>query len=465
MSKPVINNNDKKECKFVVHVPREATEDGDVKRPDLHFIKEVTHKEDGTKESKLVIVKDFQKPFYITKPHFQNHKQKKESESLDKLNKFFATESSMLEEVAKKLGTRFLGKKNERFIKDSPYVYGLDVSSRTYIKKAYMDKFNIFTPYEVCVLDIEREIIDEQRVSVISITLGKKTFTCINQNWLEKSEDNLRKIDMLYKNMVPKVDYVQDVEDETIFCKTELEMVTKTFEKLHIWKPDIVEIWNILYDLGVILEILEKNNIDPKDIFSDPTIPKEYRYFKLKKGKVSKMTEKGVHKSLDFYEQWHTVITPSTFYFIDGASAYYYIRQGGKKVPTGYGMDSIIEKEAGKEFKKLKIEDGIAEKLEKADWHIYMSNKKKHEYVVYNKYDTRGPLVLDAATQDLNTNLPVLSGYSPFEYFDSNPIRIVEALHFFYLERNYVLGTAPNTKDNDKRLGLGDWISTLVKEY
>ena len=453
--------NLKRECKFVVHVPKATDADGEEIRPDLHFVKEVIFKENGEQVKNLRIIKDFQKPFYITKPHFQNHQQKKESESIDKLNKFFATESDMLKEVSKKLGARYQGKANERFIKDNPYIYGLDVTSRTYIKKAYVDKFGIFTPYEVCVLDIEREITGEQRVSVISITLGKKTFTVINKNWYDDTEANRQKIMTAYTNMAPKVDYVQDIEDETIFCKTEIDMVKEIFKKLHLWKPDIVEIWNIMYDLGVILEIIEKANIDPKDIFSDPDIPERYRYFRLKKGKVSKMTEKGVHKSLDFYEQWHTVIAPCSFYIIDGASAYYYIRQGGKKVPTGYGMDSIIEKEAGKEFKKLKFEDGTAETLEKADWHIYMSDKRKPEYIAYNKYDTRGPLVLDNETKDLSTNLPVLSGYSPFEFFDSNPIRIVEALHFFYEERGFILGSAPTTKDNDKRLGLGNWIVLL----
>jgi hypothetical protein len=42
--------------------------------------------------------------------------------------------------------------------------------------------------------------------------------------------------------------------------------------------------------------------------------------------------------------------------------------------------------------------------------------------------------------------------------FDSNPVRIVENMYFFYLEKNEIMGTAPNTKDDDKKLGLGNWI-------
>ena len=54
-----------KECKFVVHIPKEETEDGDIIRPDIHIVKELEFLEDGTTKKNLRIIKDFQKPFYI----------------------------------------------------------------------------------------------------------------------------------------------------------------------------------------------------------------------------------------------------------------------------------------------------------------------------------------------------------------------------------------------------------------
>ena len=75
--------NLKRECKFVVHVPKATDADGEEIRPDLHFVKEVIFKENGEQVKNLRIIKDFQKPFYITKPHFQNHEQKKESDLYD----------------------------------------------------------------------------------------------------------------------------------------------------------------------------------------------------------------------------------------------------------------------------------------------------------------------------------------------------------------------------------------------
>ena len=458
--KPVVSEP-LRECKFVVHVPK--YED----RPDMHYIKEKIVYPDGRVEKNLRMIKNFKRPFYVLKEHYRKYKQKKESEPLDKLNMYHSTESDLLVEAGKVLGPMYIGKNNVRHVKDNPYVYGMDLTSSTFIKKAYFDKFKLFTSFDVCVLDIEKEIVGEQRVQVISISMKDKTYTTILDKWLKDTPENRDKIARAYKKYIPEVDYMEKVVDTTDFFGSEIEMVEAIFKKLHQWKPDFLEVWNITYDLTHILNIIEKAGKRPENIFSDPSVPEKYRYFKFKKGKTSRLTEKGVHKGLDFHEQWHTVICPATFYFVDGASVYNYVRQGGKNVPTGYGLDSILNFELGEKFKKIKIDDPIAEKLDKIAWHIYMSEKRKVEYVVYNKYDTRGPILLDEKTKDIQSTMPLLSSYSPFTMFDSNPSRIVEALYFFYLERGEVLGTAPNTKDDDKRLGLGGWIvmlpSTRVK--
>ena len=450
-----------RECKFVVHIPKYLD------RPDMHYVKEKLTMPDGTIVKNLRKIKEFKRPFYVLKEHFRNYKQKKESEHIDRLNRYTATESDLIEEAGKKLGPMYIGKNNLRYVKDSPYLYGCDITAATLIKKAYMDKFNLFTNYDVCVLDIEKEIDGDQRLTVMSISDAKRTFTAILKDWLPETKDNRDKLQNAYKRYIPNVEYMQDIEDVTEFYDTEVDMIVAIFKKLHEWQPDIVEVWNITYDIDNILKILDKAGINPADIFNDPSIPKRDRYFRFKKGKTSKVTEKGVHKGLAFQEQWHTVINIASFYFVDGASVYHYIRQGGKKVPGGYSLDNILKVHLGDSFKKLTIEDGIAEKLDKIAWHIYMSKNRKIEYVIYNKYDTRGPLLLDKEIKDICFTMPLLNVNSPFYMFDSNPVRIVENMYFFYLEKNEIMGTAPNTKDEDKKLGLGNWIimlsSTKVK--
>ena len=93
------------ECKFVFHVPK-IEEDKDKRisgRPDIHVIKEIIHYEDGKREKKLRIVENFQRPFWITKPHYQNHKDKKECELIDRTNVFYSSQSDLGKNVAIRL--------------------------------------------------------------------------------------------------------------------------------------------------------------------------------------------------------------------------------------------------------------------------------------------------------------------------------------------------------------------------
>ena len=70
-------------------------------------------------------------------------------------------------------------------------------------------------------------------------------------------------------------------------------------------------------------------------------------------------------------------------------------------------------------------------------------------------------LHLDEKTKDYSLNVPVLSGVSPFNIFNSQPKRIIEALHFFYLENNRVLGCRDPGVEEKESLNLGNWIVLL----
>lgn len=444
------------ECRFVTHL--NAIPDV---REDVHVIKEVLHMKNGDKVPNIRVVKNYKKPFWVTKEHYQNYKQKKEAESLDRVNKFESTESDMAINVAAKLGSRYNGVKNLRQVRDSPFIYGLDVSSKAYIKKAYKDKFpKLSTTSTVAVLDIEATV-KEGKVLIITIQLGDKLYSTVHKDFLPDTVDVRKRIEYVYENHVPKTDKTTKLKREYKFCDDEMQMVAFTFRKLHEWKPDFVEVWNIGYDIPRILDVCKRFNVDPKDIFSDPSLPKEYRHFKYKEGKTSKLTESGKYRPLGFHEQWHTIDTPASFYFVDGMSVYYFIRQGSKKVPTGYSLNSILEVELGKDFIKLTFKDGTAETLVKEQWHMYMVDHRPVEYLVYNNYDVIGPDLLDAKTQDIKSTMSMLGQYSHFDIFDSGPKRIIEDMHFVYLTENRVLGSKGARTNDYKGLGLANWIVLL----
>jgi len=70
-------------------------------------------------------------------------------------------------------------------------------------------------------------------------------------------------------------------------------------------------------------------------------------------------------------------------------------------------------------------------------------------------------LELEMVTKDLSVSLPILAGVSDFDVFNSGPKKLVDAMFFFFLENNRVIGVKDPMEKNDKILNLKDWIITL----
>lgn len=464
MSKKIIG----RECKFVLHLEEIAEV-----RPDTHVVKEIIHYEDGTTEPNLRTVYGFKRPFWITKPHYQNHTDKKESEDISKLNEFTSTQSRLATSIAARLGQRYVGKKTLREVSSSPYVYGTDVSSCAYIKNTYRTKYpDAISNNKVAVLDIEVNT-ETNTMIVLALAMEDKLFCAIHNDLIKNYKDVNRQLEYLFDKYIPKTFITENIKKEFLIVKDEGEMIIESFKRAHEWKPDICAIWNINYDIPYILSKCEKFNIDPKDVFSDPNLPKELRYFRYKEAADVKKKASGISTPVNVEDQWHVVYTPAHFWWIDAMSAYRQIRIGSKTVSGGFSLDNVLKKTLGDSLMKLKFEDG-AEVHKGIDWHKYMVKNKPLEYIIYNNWDVLSILHLDDTTKDLKSTISVLSGISGFDIFNSGPKRIVDALHFFYIERGKVLATrdasnyGSDDDDEDSLLGLKGWIvllpSSRIKE-
>jgi len=443
------------ECKFVTYLPAQ-----DGVRPDTHVVKEAIHYKDGTTKPNLRLLTNFKVPFWITKKHKQNHKDKKESEILDNLNKYLSTRSNLHKSIATQLGPRYTYAKSMRDVISSPYLYGTDISSEALVKSSYEKKWpNLNSPYSIATFDIETDTITDE-IIIISVATYTDVYTYILKKSLQgrNEKDVIKELHYLYDTYIPKTDISEKITPHYFIVDSELDVIKQSISKLHELQPDFAAIWNIDYDIPKILETLEKFNVDPKNIFSDPSLPKGLRYFKYKQGMKSRTTEAGVTKLMSPEEQWHTVIAPSSFFWIDAMSSHRYIRVGGKATPGGYSLDNILKQELGKKFMKLKFKDEKSNNLEGLEWHRYMVKERILYYIIYNQWDNMSMLDLDHKTKDLVVSLPMLSGISPMTIFNSGPKRIVEAMHFFYIEKGMVLGAKDARIDNDKLLGLGSWI-------
>jgi hypothetical protein len=463
----------KKECKFAIHIPTNHPD-----KPDIHLIKEVIHYPDGTTKPSLRFIKDYQRPFYLTKPGYRNHKDKKEFEDLDKLQCFTSTQSQLRYNLAKALNKNW-SKESLKELSASPYVYGTDISSTTFIKRQYeLENPDTKSAYSVATFDVETDVVNGTNQIIMASTVFENQIVIgICNHFVAGLADPILQINQKIKQYL--ADYVAKLNLEVTIHLVDqpYDAVLACFNYIHKWMPDFLAIWNMDFDIPKILDACDQAGVSPKHLFSDPSVPKPYRYFKYNQGKKKKVTASGKVMPIPPSSQWHVVECPSSFFVIDAMCVYRILRLAKPEEPS-YSLDAILNKEL--KISKLKFKE--ADQHKGLKWHQFMQTSYKLEYVVYNIFDSLSMIELDNKTLDLKFTLPTFAGVSDFANFKSQPKKISDALYFFLLERNKVLAAVGRLKDaipedveladdhidNEKEddsdlstLGLKGWIVTL----
>lgn len=419
------------ECKFVVYAPSHSGQG------DIHVVKEIVHHPDGSKTPNLRFIKDFQRTFGVTKPGFQKHSVKKESEALDRLQFFKSSQSGLQRAVKAALKKPW---SNERMgdLQNSPYLYGTDIDSTALVKQAYTRKYPdvVPTPYSLAVYDTESDMLNGTKETIVStLSMKTKVVTAVRKSFVEGQANVIERLQVLAQKYLGDVIKARGIEIEFKICDTELETCMWTMKHAHEWSPDFVTGWNLLYDVQQLEAACTRASVDIRDYMSDPKVPKDYRAWKVTEGPASRETASGVWMSYQPAQRWHKFYNTASFYLIDAMSSYYYIRQG-EQAESSYSLDNILKLKLKRG--KLKFEE--ADKYAKAEWHVYMQRNHPLEYVIYNIFDCVGIEMLDEKTKDLSVMLPLYSEYSDFARFKSQPRRKVDSLHFFYLDRGRMIG-------------------------
>ena len=433
-----------KECRFVHYSKSNQTND------DIHLIKENVHYDDGTMSPEVRIVKNYKRDFYITKKALRNHKELKEWEDIDKLDKFTCTETNLLNSIARALEMPYFKGSLRDLSKRAPYIYGADVTASSIIKNKYKKKWDTITPYSLAVFDVETDMIHGHKEIMIStVSMKNKVFTAIQKQFVAGNINVLSRVKELGNKYIGKILKDRNIDVEIVILDTEIDVVKATINKLHEWKPDFVAIWNITFDIGKVIDACNKTNTDIGDLLSDPIVPKEYRNFYFKKGIVKKEMASGRPMSFKPSQQWHTVKCPSSFYLIDAMCAYRQVRTGEPEEKE-YNLDYILK------LNNLggKLDFPQADHItDEADWHKYMQEKYPLEYIVYNHWDCISIEMLDEKNVDLSISLPMLAESCDFEYFNSIPKKAINSLHYFIADYNKISGTTSS-----------DMISVMDKE-
>lgn len=447
------------ECRFAVHC-RPA----DKYHPhDLHVIKERVHFQDGTSKPHLRLLYDFKRDYYIANKGARNHTQKKEWEHVSKLVRFESTQHQLRENVARSLGKPgFRG--SMRDLSESPYLYGTDISSTAIIKQQYRDKWDIQTPYTVAVYDTETDVVyGTNEILMATISQKENVYTAIQKKFVAAYVDPIAQIKALAEEHLGPILKERNITLHIAIVDTEIDVVKATIAKAHEWKPDFLTFWNAIFDIRKIEEACARAGVNLADLFSDPSVPPEFRHYRLKEGPAKKVTQSGRVHNFKPAQRWHAVYAPASFYVVDSMCTYYYVR-AGEPAEAHYSLNYLLKKKLGETYGKLKFKE--ADHVSGLEWHKLMQSKYPLHYVVYNIYDCVGVEMFDEKVKDVQMQLPMFAGATDFADFKSQPKRTVNELHFFVqkLKEPRILGTTgPEMRDDEDKLvtRTKGWITML----
>ena len=478
MDNPVIDSDNIKgiECKYVTY---QEARDGS--HDDMLLIKEVVHTKDGQLIPRLKMVENFKRPVFVTKKNHRNHLDKKEYEELDKLDRFDCTQSRMSITLQRALGRGIPNPKLRlREVCKSPYCYFADLSSSTIMKAAYKRKNpDLISRNAVAVLDIETDTVHGTNEAImVSVTMGKKKIIGIADWWAKRIPDIENTLHEKYRQYLStitlrekckktgkKIDVEHDLIKERggdliIICDDNIaEVFKRVMHEVHTWLPDFLAIWNMNFDLPKLIQVLNKYGVPLEDVFCDPTVPEKYRnvWFKQAKSQRETNSKKIAQHPADL---WHVLYCMAGFYVIDAMCAFKKIRVANGNEPD-YKLDGVLGRHLG--IGKLKFNQVVASEGQLA-WHIEMQRDYPAEYCIYNIFDCMSIELLDEQTNDLGLTVPGLIGNSEYAIFSSLPRRLVDNLHYFYLDRKLIAGCVGGADASDLDDGIVElqgWIVTL----
>lgn len=443
------------ECRHVVYSHNRFNGDD-----DAVFIKEIIHTEDGEAIPNFRMMENVEQTFYVTRKNKRDHEQKKMFEEMNNVRPFKSTKRKLSQRVASALGNSGYNP-GLKILSRSPYLYGTDIPIEAVVKNSYQAKWpDTITPNTVAVLDIETDMLEGHEEPITcSLTYKDRAILVINKKWYDVDDiENL--IQSKFQYYLKEYIDERNIKLEVVHADNAADTIIRCIEKAHEWKPDFVAVWNINFDIPRILKTFESYNIDPAEVFSDPSVPNAYKFCRYKEGPKSKITASGVKKALAPAERWHTLYHPASFYCIDAMCVYKIIRTANG-LERSYALDVILNKELG--IRKLKFEE--ADHITApADWHRFMQAKYKPEYCIYNLFDCISVEMLQDKILDLPITISMLSKISDYSSFPSQPRRTCNNLHYHAISKGYVVGSTSDEMESelDKIVtSTKGWIITL----
>jgi len=470
-----------RECKHITY----TTSSGEGSRDDMLTIKEYLILKDGRRIPNLRMRKNFERPYWVTKPHFRTHPDKIQFEDMARVDMFKSTQMNLRQDICFRLG---FGNPAHgvKMLARSPYLYGLDAGPEVFMKQTYAEKWpDTFRPNKVTVIDSETDVFgDWTRPILWSAVSDDGIQLYVAKEWCPEITDFTKQVIAEFK--LALVDWQQQVIKKlknketgeypsflddimkmpvTVHELSDHYAITKgVVEHLHETQPDLVTGWNVMYDVKVIEASCQHAGVDVVDLVSDDRVPYEFRNVYLKQGQAVKRTASGREMRLDPQERWDISLTTSSWRIQDAMQTYWQLRKAKGKESGGYGLDAVLTRQLGIGKVKYDVEDS-AIPSGTLHWHMDMQKNHKVRYGVYNIFDSLGLWVLDKKNSDLSSQISMLAGPCDYSRFNSQPTINAIDMMFSIMKRRQKIICATSDQmadDNDgKVMGKDGWIVTF----
>ena len=492
---------------------------------DMLVAKEIIHLKDGRKIPNLRLKEDYQRPFWVTHPGRRNHNDKKDYEYVSNCQRYTSTQIELPNRIARTLNDFSAGPNPPlKRLARSPYLYGADVSSTCLFKAEYRNKWpDLISFNKVAAGDIETNVHSKDgEIICMSATCKEHATLVYLKSWIGDIKDPVAETKAKAQEYIGDVLEARNIDLEVLVVDNPSDIVITIMKRLHVWSPEFFTFWNMDYDVTHMLRTLEDAAIDPASVFSDPRVPEKYRHCNYRRGPAQKVTASGKTMSINIEDRWNWLTHPASFQVVDSMPIYRILRLTNGK-DSSYALDYILDKELSFKLKrtvetpedvnafleevreKLRLNPGSTPKYKingagvkldeihhakvgdelsvSADfgklkfaatdhlsglrWHEVMQEKYKIEYGVYNLFDSIALELLDEKTNDLASSISMFAKNSDYKNFNSNPKRLCDDMHFWYLNREpaCVIGTSSDEPvgELDKYvIGHDDWMNRLV---
>lgn len=471
-----------RECKHITY----TTSSGEGSRDDMLTIKEYLVLKDGRRIPNIRLRKNFERPYWVTKPHFRTHPDKIQFEDLARVDMFKSTQMNLRQDICFRLG---FGNPAHgvRMLARSQYLYGLDAGPEVFMKQTYAQKWpDTFRPNKVTVIDSETDVFGDWTRPILWSAVNDDGIDLYvaNREWCPEITDFTDQVLAEFKlalvgwqqTVINKLKNKETGEYPS-FLDDIMKMPVRVHELgdhygitkgmvdgLHDTQPDLVTGWNVMYDAKVIQASCEHAGIDMVDLTSDDRVPYEFRNTFLKQGQAIKRTASGREMRLDPQERWDIALTTSSWRIQDAMQTYWQLRKAKGKESGGYGLDAVLTRQLGIGKIKYDVEDS-AIPSGTLHWHMDMQKNHKVRYGVYNIFDSLGLWVLDKKNSDLSSQISMLAGPCDYSRFNSQPtINAIDMMFSIMKRRKKIIcATSDQMADeNDgKVMGKDGWIVTF----